>query len=791
MFSVANGADDVAQLLIEAKANVNVADFEGLTPLDYATSFGHEKLQKLLTSAGGRQSKKALEAAAKKAAEAEKEAADGSKDASGDKEESAPVPTGMAEAIEAHTEAREVTVAVGEENDAEELDPKKAAQGKLQALLDSGAPKSELEAVMKQAKAAGVDDSANVMQAAEKRLEELEARVKAATKLAKAVASKDVGKLKKTIAEAEKCQVDSSRIEEAKQVLVVEEPRQKARDRLLAAEEAGDAEALKAALAKGEKVGLPAEELEKFKELLNATQSKEKAEAMLKDAVKEKEVKKLKFAIQQAKEAGVERDIIKEAKAVLKEEQPKAEARALLKEALEKGTVEALEEAVIAAKEAPLPKDDYREANTMLKKEKEKAKLLKSVNEALHDAKKADMSDIDSMKEAKDKLAVAITGALAAGVSESDLKDAESRRKKLHNTIEDIKGSIRVFCRVRPLSTREKEKGDTKVTKGVDAMTLAVEGTKYAFDAVFLPGSQDEVFNDCKDLVQSAVDGYNVTLFAYGQTGAGKTFTMYGSKGQEGVAPRTIHELFRVMEEGKSRCNYTVMCSMLELYRNDLVDLLSKGNPALSKSKLNLKTDKAGAVIVENLTEEACETADELSKLLERGNEQRTVAATEMNSESSRSHLVLMIKVVSVNKETKEQQRGKILMVDLAGSERLKKSSAEGEAQQEAIEINKSLTALGDVIEGLTKKQKVIAYRNHKLTQLMQDSLGGSAKTLMFVNCSPASSNLDETTMSLKYATRAKTITNTSGAAAKAPKDKGDKAEGGGDDKAGKKGIKL
>jgi hypothetical protein len=423
----------------------------------------------------------------------------------------------------------------------------------------------------------------------------------------------------------------------------------------------------------------------------------------------------------------------------------------------------------------------------MYKREKEKAKLLKSVKEALSDTKKADMTDIDSMKEAKVKLAAAITEALAAGVAESDLKDAETRRKKLHNTIEDLKGSIRVFCRVRPLSSKEKDQGDTKITKAVDSMNLSIQtesggSAKYAFDAVFTPGTQDDVFNDCRDLVQSAVDGYNVTLFAYGQTGAGKTFTMYGAKGQEGVTPKTIQELYRVMEEGKSRCTYTVLASMLELYRNDLVDLLSKGDPKASKDKLNLKIDKQGAVNVENLIEEECESADDLSKLLERGNAQRTVAATAMNSESSRSHLVLIVTVVSVNKETNQKQRGKILLVDLAGSERLKKSCAEGDGQKEAIEINKSLTALGDVIEGITKNQKVIPYRNHKLTQLMQDSLGGSAKTLMFVNCSPASSNLDETTMSLKYATRAKNITNTSGAKA---------SKAGADGKDKKAGIKL
>merc|ERR1712217_83471 len=302
----------------------------------------------------------------------------------------------------------------------------------------------------------------------------------------------------------------------------------------------------------------------------------------------------------------------------------------------------------------------------------------------------------------------------------------------------------------------------SQITNATDSMTLEVaDAGAYQFDAVFTPGTQEEIFTDCKDLVQSAVDGYNVTMFAYGQTGAGKTFTMYGTPGiDEGTAPRTIKEIFRVIEDGKSRFNYTVMASMLELYKNDLVDLLSKGNPTASKSKLNVRQEKSGMVVVEHLTEEVCQNADELSALLERGNAQRTVAATAMNSESSRSHLVLMIKIVSVNKETKEQLRGKILICDLAGSERLKKSQVTEEMQKEAIEINKSLTALGDVIEGLTKNQKTIPYRNHKLTQLMQDSLGGTAKTLMFVNCSPASSNADETVMSLKYATRAKKITN-------------------------------
>jgi len=281
---------------------------------------------------------------------------------------------------------------------------------------------------------------------------------------------------------------------------------------------------------------------------------------------------------------------------------------------------------------------------------------------------------------------------------------------------------------------------------------------------VWTPGTQTEVFEDCRDLVQSAVDGYNVTMFAYGQTGAGKTFTMYGAPGQEGTAPRTIGEIFRVVEENQDRFNFTVMGSMLELYRNDLVDLLDKANSKAQK-KLNIRQDKTGAVNVENLLEETCDSAEELSALLDRGNGQRTVAATLMNSESSRSHLVLIIRIVSVNKNTQAQLKGKILIVDLAGSERLKKSGVQGDMAKEAIEINKSLTALGNVIQSLTQREHKAPYRDHKLTQLMQDALGGTAKTLMFVNCSPASSNADETINSLRWAARTKNVTNKPNAA--------------------------
>jgi hypothetical protein len=254
---------------------------------------------------------------------------------------------------------------------------------------------------------------------------------------------------------------------------------------------------------------------------------------------------------------------------------------------------------------------------------------------------------------------------------------------------------------------------------------------------------------------------------------------MYGVPGMEGTAPRTIQELYRLIDLQRDRINFTVMASMMELYRNDLIDLLipkaelKKMRPQTStggfgggksdEMKLNVRLDKNGAVQIEHLREEECSCAEELSKLLERGNQQRTVSATKMNEESSRSHLMLVIRIVSVNRQTRQQIQGKILLCDLAGSERLKKSEVSGDLQKEAIEINKSLTALGDVIENLVKGSPHIPYKNHKLTQVMSDALGGTSKTLMFVNCSPALSNMDETTMSLKYATRAKNITRGSG----------------------------
>ncbi|KAF3642859.1 hypothetical protein FXO38_20886 [Capsicum annuum] len=250
-------------------------------------------------------------------------------------------------------------------------------------------------------------------------------------------------------------------------------------------------------------------------------------------------------------------------------------------------------------------------------------------------------------------------------------------------------------------------------------------------------------------LVQSAVDGYNVCIFAYGQTGSGKTFTIYGSDSNPGLTPRAMSQLFRIMKRDSNKFSFSLKAYMVELYQDTLVDLLL---PKQAKRlKLDIKKDSKGMVSVENVTVVSISTYEELRTIIQRGSEQRHTTGTLMNEQSSRSHLIVSVIIESTNLQTQAIARGKLSFVDLAGSERIKKSGSAGNQLKEAQSINKSLSALGDVISALSSGNQHIPYRNHKLTMLMSDSLGGNAKTLMFVNISPAESNLDETHNSLTY----------------------------------------
>jgi len=356
---------------------------------------------------------------------------------------------------------------------------------------------------------------------------------------------------------------------------------------------------------------------------------------------------------------------------------------------------------------------------------------------------------------------------------EEQFAEEQKLRKRYHNQIQDMKGVIRVFCRFRPMIAREA--GESPALRRVDAMSVEItrppphtDVRPFGFDSVFDSDStQEEVFADCRELVQSAVDGYNVTIFAYGQTGAGKTHTMYGTPQQPGLAPRSIQCLFDIMKKETPRGKtFKVKTYMVEVYKQDILDLLADKPPPSKDGKtakvgLEVKKDLGrGMMYVEGVKEKVVTTPEELMATLSEGEKKRHVTATKMNSASSRSHLLLSIIIECTVKDTGQILYGKITLCDLAGSERPKKSEVSGDALKEAIEINKSLSALGDVIEALTKGAKSIPYRNHKLTMLMQDSLGGSAKCLMFVNCSPAGSNYEETMMSLKWASRARQVTN-------------------------------
>ena len=313
------------------------------------------------------------------------------------------------------------------------------------------------------------------------------------------------------------------------------------------------------------------------------------------------------------------------------------------------------------------------------------------------------------------------------------------------------------------MNKNESSKGWRNVVEIPDEMSIQVitknGPKKYNFDNWFGPNStQEEVFEESCTLVQSAIDGFNVWVFAYGQTGSGKTYTIQGSPDNPGLTPRIFEELFTILD---SMDNFEISLSwyMVELYLESLKDLLK---PKKQEEKpLEIKENAHGMVVVEGANEIPLSSLEEANKIFEFGLENRKTASTNMNETSSRSHLVFSIIINSRNKQTNQRTIGKLSLVDLAGSERVSKTGATKDRLKEALAINKSLSALGNVISALGEgKKQHIPYRDNKLTMLMKDSLGGNAKTLMFVNISPADYNCDESNTSLTYAKRVKNIKN-------------------------------
>lgn len=337
--------------------------------------------------------------------------------------------------------------------------------------------------------------------------------------------------------------------------------------------------------------------------------------------------------------------------------------------------------------------------------------------------------------------------------------------RKLYNEVQDLKGNIRVYCRIRPFLSGQSRKQTTIEYMGENGDLVVKNPSKqgkashrlFKFNKVFGPAaSQEEVFLDTQQLIRSVLDGYNVCIFAYGQTGSGKTYTMTGpnlsSKVDWGVNYRALNDLFHLSQSRKSSITYDVSVQMVEIYNEQVRDLLTGNNQQKNLGIWN-STQPNGLAVPDASMHPVKSTSDVL-ELMNIGLMNRAVGATALNERSSRSHSVLSVHVRGMDLKTNTILRGNLHLVDLAGSERVDRSEATGDRLREAQHINKSLSALGDVIFALAQKSPHVPYRNSKLTQVLQSSLGGQAKTLMFVQLNPDVESYAETISTLKFAER-------------------------------------
>ncbi|MEW5308736.1 MAG: hypothetical protein WDW38_000672 [Sanguina aurantia] len=342
--------------------------------------------------------------------------------------------------------------------------------------------------------------------------------------------------------------------------------------------------------------------------------------------------------------------------------------------------------------------------------------------------------------------------------------------------------AVKVVVRCRPLNSTETKDGrgkivDMDVQEGMvmirNPKSDASEAPKqFTFDQVYDDKClQQDIFDiTARPIVDSVLEGYNGTIFAYGQTGTGKSHTMEGKEepaSLRGIIPNTFHYVFDQIASKAANSEFLVRASYLEIYNEDIRDLLSKD---ISR-KLELKENAEKAVYVKDLSEFIVKGYADINNVLLQGRKNRMTGSTLMNAESSRSHSIFTITIEATSKMTAATAAGadddnhirvgKCNLVDLAGSERQSKTGASGDRLKEGIKINMSLTALGNVISSLVdSKGGHVPYRDSKLTRLLQDSLGGNTKTVMVANIGPADWNYDETMSTLRYANRAKNIQN-------------------------------
>ncbi|XP_062002494.1 kinesin-like protein KIN-1 [Rosa rugosa] len=331
--------------------------------------------------------------------------------------------------------------------------------------------------------------------------------------------------------------------------------------------------------------------------------------------------------------------------------------------------------------------------------------------------------------------------------------------------------SITACVRFRPLSSGERrDHGDSVCIHCVDSQIFVFKDEKeeeftFCFDKVFYENSeQAQVYEFLAlPIVKDAVDAINGTIITYGQTGAGKTYSMEGpsimvcDEQKRGLVPRIVDGLFDCIKSSEGTVKYSIKLSMVEIYMEKVRDLFD-----LSKDNIQIKESKAQGIVLNGVTEISVSDPAEALQTLSSGIANRTVGETQMNMSSSRSHCIYLFTVQQELKKDNRLKTGKLILVDLAGSEKAEKTGAEGKVLEEAKTINKSLSALGNVINALTcgspGKAYHIPYRDSKLTRLLQDALGGNSRTALLCCCSPSPSNASESLSTLRFGMRAKHI---------------------------------
>ncbi|KAK9819286.1 hypothetical protein WJX74_000555 [Apatococcus lobatus] len=281
----------------------------------------------------------------------------------------------------------------------------------------------------------------------------------------------------------------------------------------------------------------------------------------------------------------------------------------------------------------------------------------------------------------------------------------------------------------------------------------------FSYDAIFeQQATQSQVFGSIQGIVLSVLQGFNASICAYGQTGSGKTHSLFGDIGSasdRGIVPRAMAAVCTGVSASTEDCKFSLTMSIVEIYCEKIRDLLNLGN-----ENLQVQQDKVRGVSLANAYEASISSEDQLMSIMQHGLSNRAVAATAMNTGSSRSHCIVMLMLRKQFPDGRSQH-SKLCLVDLAGSERSDKSITAGQTLDEGIQINKSLSALGNVVNALTDNRAThVPYRDSKLTRVLQDSLGGNAKTALIICCSPCMSNAGETLSSLRFGARAKGIIN-------------------------------